>query len=102
MFLCCDSQPGILKDDDGHLVSVHRVAHSLKLGVMKAIKNEAKLKRLNEMLKLPLRAVSIFAEGPEGASNAGRGAIEENVLKPTNLRGSRWMPYMLKAVKVTN
>ncbi len=28
-------------------------------------------------------------------------ALEEKVLKPTNLRGSLWVPYMYKAVKVT-
>ena len=28
-------------------------------------------------------------------------ALEEKVLKPTNLKGSRWVPYMYKAVKVT-
>ena len=28
-------------------------------------------------------------------------AIEEKVLKPTNLKGSRWVPHMYKAVKAT-
>ena len=28
-------------------------------------------------------------------------ALEEKVLKPTNLKGSRWVPYIFKAVKVS-
>ena len=39
-----------LKSDVGHLVSLHCVAHRLELGVTKAIKDDAKLKRLNEVL----------------------------------------------------
>ena len=60
VFLCCDGaavnhdkKNGVaakLKDDAGHLVAVHRVAHRLELGITKSIKDDAKLKRVNEVL----------------------------------------------------
>ncbi len=60
VFLCCDGaavnlgrRNGVavkLKDDVGHLVAVHCVAHRLELGITKSIKDDAKLKRLNEVL----------------------------------------------------
>ena len=60
VFLCCDGaavnvgrKNGVaakLRDDVGHLVAVHCVAHRLELGITKAIKDDAKLQCLNEVI----------------------------------------------------
>ena len=89
-----------LKDDVGNLVSVHCVAHRLELGVTKATKDDAKLKRLNEVLSFLYEQYQYSTKALRELRMLGE-ELEDNVLKPTNLRGSHWMSYRLKAVKIT-
>ena len=60
VFLCADGAAvnmgrvnGVaakLRTEVGHLVAVHCIAHRLELGITKAIKGEARLQKLNEVL----------------------------------------------------
>lgn len=109
VFLCADGaavnigrKNGVaakLKQEIGYLLSIHCVAHRLELGVTSAIRENPKLKRLHDVLVYlyeqyhyspkALRELRMLAE-----------ALEEKVLKPTTLKGARWLPYIHRAIKV--
>ncbi|KAJ8333912.1 hypothetical protein SKAU_G00412310 [Synaphobranchus kaupii] len=109
VFLCADGaavnmgrKNGVaakLKENIEHLLAIHCVAHRLELGMVDSIKDDAQLKKLQEVLQFlyqqyhyspkALRELRMLAQ-----------ALEEKVLKPTNLRGARWLPYIHKATKI--
>lgn len=88
-----------LKQEIGHLTSIHCIAHRLELGVVKAIRANPKMEQMQAMLKhlydqyhyspKAVRELHMIAE-----------ALEEKVLKPSNLHGARWLPYVHRAIKV--
>ncbi|KAM3871389.1 LOW QUALITY PROTEIN: apoptosis-stimulating of p53 protein 1-like [Diretmus argenteus] len=88
-----------LKEEMGHLISIHCVAHRLELGMVDSIKAEPRLKQLQEVLHYlhmqyhyspkALRELRMLAD-----------ALEDKVLKPTNLKGARWLPYIHKATQI--
>ncbi|KAK1907004.1 Zinc finger protein 862 [Dissostichus eleginoides] len=88
-----------LKEEIGHLLAIHCVAHRLELGVVDSIKENQRLKQLQEVLQYlhqqyhyspkALRELRMLAD-----------AMEEKVLKPTNLKGARWLPYIHKATQI--
>lgn len=83
----------------GHLLSIHCVAHRLELGMVDSTKAQPRLKKLQEVLHYlhmqchyspkALRELRMLAD-----------ALEDKVLKPTNLKGARWLPYIHKATQV--
>lgn len=109
VFLCADGaavnmgkKTGVaakLKEEVGHLLSIHCVAHRLELGMVDAIKAQPGIKKLQEVLHYlymqyhyspkALRELRVLAE-----------VLEDKVLKPTNLKGARWLPYIYKATQV--
>ncbi|KAJ4929799.1 hypothetical protein JOQ06_018820, partial [Pogonophryne albipinna] len=109
VFLCADGaavnlgkRNGVaakLKEEIGHLLAIHCVAHRLELGLVDSIKENQRLKQLQEVLQYlhqqyhyspkALRELRMLAD-----------AMEEKVLKPTNLKGSRWLPYIHKATQI--
>ena len=87
------------KEETGHLLSIHCVAHRLELGMVDAIKAQPGIKKLQEVLHYlymqyhyspkALRELRVLED-----------ALEDKVLKPTNLKGARWLPYIYKATQV--
>ncbi|KAM3877939.1 quattro [Diretmus argenteus] len=88
-----------LKQDIGYLISIHCIAHRLELGVVKAIRANPKMEQMQVMLKhlydqyhyspKAVRELRLIAE-----------ALEEKVLKPSNLHGAHWLPYVHRATKI--
>ncbi|XP_062580302.1 zinc finger protein 862-like [Saccostrea cucullata] len=89
----------LLKNDVPHLVIVHCIAHRLELAANNAIKSQKIMKDIQDILTntykqyhyspKALRELRIIAD-----------ALEEKVLKPTNLHGTRWLPHVQKALAV--
>lgn len=77
------------------------VTHRLKLGVMKAIKEDCNMAKLHTTLRQiyeqyhyspkALRELHLITE-----------ALEEKVLKLSNLHGSQCLPYVHRATKVSD
>ncbi|KAJ8014476.1 hypothetical protein DPEC_G00040630 [Dallia pectoralis] len=96
---CRNGEAAQLLREIPYLVSIHCVAHRLELGVTKAIKENANMVQLQNTLKnlydqyhyspKALRELHLIAE-----------ALEEKVLKPSNLHGARWLPYVHRATKI--
>ena len=88
-----------LKEEIGHLLSIHCMAHRLELGMVDEIKAQSGIKKLQEVLHYlymqyhyspkALRELRVLED-----------ALEDKVLKPTNLKGARWLPYIYKATQV--
>ena len=97
---CRNSVAALLQKELNHpLISIHCVAHRLELGIVKAIKTHKMMALMQTMLKnlydqyhyspKAVRELRMIAE-----------ALEEKVLKPSNLHGARWLPYVHRAIKV--
>ena len=97
---CRNGVAALLQKELNHpLISIHCVAHRLELGIVKAIKTHKKMEQMQTMLKnlydqyhyspKAVRELRMIAE-----------ALEEKVLKPSNLHGARWLPYVHRAIKV--
>ncbi|TDH03546.1 hypothetical protein EPR50_G00164600, partial [Perca flavescens] len=90
---CRNGVAAQLLRDIPYLISIHCIAHRLELGVTKAIKENTNMVQLQNTLKnlydqyhyspKALRELHQIAE-----------ALEEMVLKPSNLHGARWLPYV--------
>ena len=88
-----------IKADVPHLVITHCVAHRLELAANNAIKHHKVMREIQDILQhihkhyhyspKALRELKLLAD-----------ALEEKVLKPTNLSGTRWLPYIEKALEV--
>lgn len=88
-----------LKEDLGHLISIHCAAHRLELGMVDSIKAQPELKKLQEVLQL-LYVQYHYSPKALRELREVADALEDKVLKPTNLKGARWLPYMYKATEV--
>ena len=85
-----------LKEEVGHLLSIHCVAHRLELSMVDSIKAQPQLKKLQEILHyLHMQ----YHYSPKALMELAD-ALEDQVLKPTNLKGARWLPYIYKATQV--
>jgi len=89
----------LLRNDVGHLVSIHCVAHRLELAANNAIKKHRVMRDIQDMLNNVYKhyhySPKVLRELREIAD-----ALEEKVLKPTNLHGTRWLPHIHKALRI--
>ena len=86
-----------LSENRPYVIIGHCVAHRLELGVLEAIREHPMLGNVQDMLKKvhkhyhyspkALRELRAIAE-----------AMEEKVIKPTRLQGTRWVPHIYKAM----
>ena len=88
-----------LKSSLDHIIAVHCIAHHLELGVSKSLQDHPRLKRLNGVLVFMYEQYHYFPKALRELRMLGE-ALEEKVMKPTNLKGSRWVPYIFKATQV--
>ena len=99
MNLGCRSGIGKLIKDVPHLIITHYVAHRLELATNNAIKHHRVMREIQDILQhiykhyhyspKALRELRLIAD-----------ALDENVMKPTNLPGTRWLPFIEKALTV--
>ena len=108
VFLCADGasvnmgkKNGVaakLKTSLDYIIAVHCIAHRLELGVSKSLQDHPHLKRLNDVLVFLYEQYHYSPKALRELRMLGE-AFEEKVLKPTNLKGARWVPYIFKATK---
>ena len=81
------------------LLPIHCIAHRLELGVLAAIKNEPMLATVTDMLN---KIHKHYHYSPKALCEfrAIAEAMDEHVLKPVRLAGTRWLPHMSKALDV--
>ncbi|KAM9808826.1 zinc finger protein 862-like isoform 1-T1 [Syngnathus typhle] len=90
-----------LMKEDGMpwLIGIWCVAHLFERGLLDAIKEEAGLGEIKDLLQGMYKhyhySAKAFRELREVAV-----ALEDKVLKPVNLLGTRWAPHMYRALKV--
>ena len=89
----------LLTADVPFLVVVHCVAHRLERGILDAIKENARLKKLQEILIFLYKQYHYSPKALRELRTIAE-ALEEKVLKPVNLGGTRWLPYISRALKV--
>ncbi len=88
----------LIRAEHPYILTIHCVAHRLEIGVLRALKENKHLKDVQDVLQKihkhyhyspkALRELRLIAE-----------SLEEKVLKPTRLSGTRWMPHISKALK---
>ena len=88
-----------VKADVPHLISVHCVAHRLELGIKDSLKQVAYLAKIDDFL---LSIYKFYSYSPLNWQNLKETGIPLNVkvLKPVNVKGTRWIPHHERAVKV--
>jgi len=86
-----------LREGRPYVLLVHCIAHRLELGVLTAIKDNAMLTMVQDMLK---KVHKHYHYSPKALRElkAVAEAMEEKFVKPTRLQGTRWLPHISKAL----
>ncbi|XP_078810615.1 zinc finger protein 862-like [Oryzias latipes] len=88
-----------LRREVEYLLAIHCIAHRLELGVNDAVRENPQLKRLQEVLVYLYEQYDYSPKALRELRMLGE-ALEEKVLKPTTLKGARWLPYIHRATKI--
>lgn len=88
----------MIKADVPHLISVHCVTHQLELGIKDSIKQVAYLAKVEDFL---LSIYKFYSNSPLNWHNLKETgtALNMKVLKPANVKGTRWIPHHEQAAK---
>ena len=78
------------------LLGVHCIAHRLELPVLDALKDEEQLKNVQEMLQ---GLYKHYHYSPKVLCELAQ-LLDEKINKPVNLRGTRWLPHISRALTV--
>ncbi|KAK5930692.1 hypothetical protein CgunFtcFv8_026910 [Champsocephalus gunnari] len=89
----------LLKRDIAYLIALHCVAHRAERGLVDSLKELYKLKALHQNLKWLYKHYKFSPKALHELRLVAE-ALEEKVLKPTNLAGARFLPYIHKANKI--
>lgn len=97
--VCRSGIAKLINDDVPHLIITHCAAHRLELAANDAIKHHRIMREIQDILQniykhyhyspKALRELRLIAD-----------ALEETVMNPTNLSGTRWLPFIEKALTV--
>ena len=88
-----------IKDGHDYIVAVHCVAHRLELGVLQAIKNNELLNDVKDILRKVHKHYHFSPKALREVKEIAM-AIDEKVMKPSRVDGTRWTPHMAKALSV--
>ena len=90
----------LLNNTVPHLIAIHCVDHRNELGVLSAIRDDDQLYRLQEVL---IHLYKQYHYSPKALCELREiaAALDEACLKPVNLEGTRWLPYIHRALKVS-
>jgi hypothetical protein len=89
----------LIKRQCWHLVIVHCIAHRLELAANSAIKHHIIMKEIQDLLHFLYKHYQYSPKALHELRMIGE-ALEEKILKPTNLSGTRWLPHIYKALDV--
>ncbi|XP_070559090.1 zinc finger protein 862-like isoform X2 [Ptychodera flava] len=91
-----DSVRTRLQQGRDYIVAIHCVAHRLELGVLDAIKNNNMMQTIQDLLK---KLYKHYHYSPKALRELHEIAelMEEKIIKPTRLQGTRWVPHVQKA-----
>ncbi|VDI00488.1 Hypothetical predicted protein [Mytilus galloprovincialis] len=89
----------LIKRDVPHLVITHCIAHRLELAANSAIKNHKHMKEIQDLLQYLYKHYQYSPKALRELRQIGE-ALEEKVLKPTKLAGTRWLPHIHRALEV--
>ncbi len=87
----------ILADGHEYIIIIHCVAHRLELAVLQSLRNYQPLKDVQDIL---LKIHKHYHYSPKALRQLRSiaEAMEQKIIKPTRLQGTRWMPHMSKAL----
>ena len=82
------------------LLGVHCIAHRLELSVLDALKDEEQLNNVQEMLQGLYKHYQYSPKALRELKELAQ-VLDEKINKPVNLRGTRWLPHISRALTVT-
>ena len=82
-----------------YILPIHCVCHRLELGVVNAIKNDNRMTIIQDILKKIHKHYHYSPKALRDLKNIAD-VMEERIIKPTRLQGTRWTPHVCKAAKV--
>jgi len=87
-----------LQADHPYVLPIHCVAHRLELAVLGAIKNNAQMETVQDLLK---KLYKHYHYSPKALRELRdiADSMDENIIKPTRLQGTRWVPHVQNALK---
>ena len=81
------------------LIGVHCIAHRLELSVLDALKDEQQLRNVQEMLQGLYKHYHYSPKALRELKELAQ-ALDEKINKPVNLRATRWLPHINRALTV--
>lgn len=88
-----------LKDEVEHLITIHCIAHRLELAANNAIKNHQSMKKVQDILQHIYKHYHYSPKALRELRQIGE-SLEEKVMKPGNLGGTRWLPHIERALQI--
>ncbi|XP_063438155.1 zinc finger protein 862-like [Mytilus trossulus] len=88
-----------IKDEVPHLIITHCVAHRLELAANNAIKHHKIMREIQDILQHMYKHYHYSPKALRELRKLAE-ALEEKILKPTNLSGTRWLPFIESALHV--
>lgn len=87
----------LMKEEIPYLVDIHCLAHKLELGALDGLKSNPQLNAVKEMLHGIYKQ---YHQSPKAWRELRSVAetLEEEVLKPVNIGGTRWLPHLHRAL----
>lgn len=96
---CRGGIAALIKRDVPHLVITHCIAHRLELAANSAIKHHKHMTEIQDLLQYLYKHYQYSPKALRELKQIGE-ALEEKVLKPTKLAGTRWLPHIHRALNV--
>lgn len=84
--------------DMPYLIFIHCIAHRLELGVTKVVKKNPNMAQLQNTLILYITCTTILPKALREHHQIAE-ALEEKVLRLSDLYGARWLPYVHDTTK---
>lgn len=81
------------------LLGAHCIAHRLELSVLDALKDEEQLNNVQEMLQGLYKHYHYSPKALRELKELAQ-VLDEKINKPVNLRGTRWLPHISRALTV--
>ena len=86
----------LMGEQRNYVVPVHCVAHRLELAVLAGIRDNNNLTTINDIFKKIYKHYHYSPKALRELRAIGE-TMEERVIKPTRLQGTRWLPHIRKA-----